>query len=147
MQSYIQPIVNHNYYDGLTSLIINKCNNFSSHEINKENIKLLYKNQDNKYIIEITKEDRKPILIVSDINKFNNDNLYKEICKKIEKINLTIENYEDILDIIYELHLYINKIKLVINKEETQMVKKDDNIKLKRKIDQLKHEERAKKNK
>jgi ubiquitin-protein ligase len=145
MQSYIQPIVNHSYYDGLTSLIINKCNNFSSHEINKENIKLLYKNQDNKYIIEITKEDRKPILIVSDINKFNNDNLYKEICKKIEKINLTIENYEDILDIIYELHLYINKIKLVINKEETQMVKKDDNIKLKRKIDQLKHEERAKK--
>jgi ubiquitin-protein ligase len=79
------------------------------------------------------------------MNKSNNDNLYTELCKKIEKINLTIENYEDILDIIYELNLYINKIKINLNKEEPKIVKKDDTIKLKRTIEQLKHEERTKK--
>ena len=144
MRSYIQPIIKHSYTDANTSLIINKCSNFTSHEINKECVKLLYKNQDNKYIIEITKEDRKPVLIVSDVNK-KDDNLYTEICKKIEKINLTIENYEDIMDIIYELNLYINKIKISLNNEEPKIIKKDETIKLKRNIEQLKHEERTKK--
>lgn len=145
MQSYIQPTIKHGFNDAISSCIISKCINFTSHEISKDNIKLLYKNQVNKYIIEITKEDRRPIFIISDINKLNNDNLYMEICKKIEKINLTIENYEDILDIIYELNLYINKIKISLNKEEPKIVKKDDTIKLKRTIEQLKHEERSKK--
>ena len=147
MQSYIQPILKYGYNDTLSSSIINKCFNFTSHEINKDNIKILYKNQNNKYIIDITKEDRKPILINSEIQIMNkeNDNLYTEICKKIEKMNLTIENYEDVLDIIYELNLYINKIKISLNKEEPQIVKKDDSIKLKRRIEQLKYEERAKK--
>jgi hypothetical protein len=122
MQSYIQPIIKHSHTDENTSHIINKCSNFTSHEINKEYVKLLYKNQDNKYVIEITKEDRKPVLIVSDVNK-KDDNLYTEICKKIEKINLTIENYEDIMDIIYELNLYINKIKISLNNEETKIIK------------------------
>ena len=144
MRSYIQSIANHHYNDGITSHIINKCSNFSSHEINKDNVKLLYNNQENKYIIEITKEDRKPILIVADINK-KDDNLYTEICKKIEKINLTIENYEDILDIIYELNLYINKIKISLKQETQTINKKDDTIKLKRTIEQLKHDERSKK--
>jgi len=144
MQSFIQPILNHSYTDANTSHIINKCSNFTSHEINKEYVKLLYKNQDNKYVIEITKEDRKPILIVSDVNK-KDDNLYTEICRKIEKINLTIENYEDIMDIIYELNLYINKIKISLNNEEPKIIKKDETIKLKRNIEQLKHEERTKK--
>ena len=51
MRSYIQPIIKHSYTDANTSLIINKCSNFTSHEINKECVKLLYKNQDNKYIM------------------------------------------------------------------------------------------------
>jgi hypothetical protein len=125
MQSYIQPILKYGFNDTLSSSIINKCVNFTSHEINKDNIKILYKNQNNKYIIDITKEDRKPILINSEIQIMNkeNDNLYTEICKKIEKMNLTIENYEDVLDIIYELNLYINKIKISLNKEEPQIVK------------------------
>jgi ubiquitin-protein ligase len=147
MLSHLQPYQKYGFNDTLTSNIINKCVNFTSYEINKENVKLLYKNQVNKYIIEITKEDRKPILINCEkhiINK-ENENLYTEICKKIEKINLTIENYEDILDIIYDLNLYINKIKTNLNKEELQIDKKDDTIKLKRKIEQLKHEERYKK--
>ena len=62
------------------------------------------------------------------IKNKENDNLYIEICKKIEKINLTVENYEDILDIICELNLYINKIKISLNKEEPQVIKKDDTI-------------------
>jgi ubiquitin-protein ligase len=144
MRSYIQPIAKQCYTDTNTSQIINKCSNFTSHEINKDNVKLLYNNQENKYIIEITKEDRKPILIVSDVNK-KNDNLYTEICKKIEKINLTIENYEDILDIIYELNLYINKMKISLKQETQTFNKKDDIIKFKRKIEELKHEERKKK--
>jgi ubiquitin-protein ligase len=147
MQSYIQPIQYCSFNDALTSYIINKCVNFSSYEINKDNVKLLYKNQNNKYIIEITKEGKKPILINSDINLDNKnetiDNLYTEICKKIEKINLTIENFEDVLDIIYDLNLYINKKKIELNKEEPTIIK--DNIKLKRTIEHLKHEERAKK--
>lgn len=147
MQSYIQPIQYCSFNDVLTSFIINKCVNFSSYEINKDNVKLLYKNQNNNYIIEITKEDRKPILINSDINLDNKnetiDNLYTEICKKIEKMNLTIENFEDVLDIIYDLNLYINRKKLELNKEEPIIIK--DNIKLKRTIEHLKHEERAKK--
>jgi hypothetical protein len=71
MQSYIQPIQYCSFNDALTSYIINKCVNFSSYEINKDNVKLLYKNQNNKYIIEITKEGKKPILINSDINLDN----------------------------------------------------------------------------
>ena len=112
MLSHLQPNQKYGLNDTLTSNIINKCVNFTSYEINKENVKLLYKNQVNKYIIEITKEDRKPILINCEKHTINkeNENLYTEICKKIEKINLTIENYEDILDIIYDLNLYINKI-------------------------------------
>jgi ubiquitin-protein ligase len=145
MWSYIQSLNNYGFNDAITSCIIKKCENFTSHEIAKDMVKLLYKNQINKYIIEITKEDRKPLFIVSDINKLNNDNLYTELCKKIEKINLTIENYEDVLDIIYELNLYINKIKISLNKEEPKINKKDDTIKLKRTIEQLKHEERSKK--
>ena len=145
MLSHIQTIQKYDLNDGLTSSIINKCFNFPSHEINKENVKLLYKNQDNKYIIEIMKENRKPILIVSEINKLNNDNLYTEICKKIEKMNLIIENFEDILDVIYDLNLFINNIKISLNKGEHKIVKKDDTIKLKRTIEELKHEERAKK--
>jgi len=145
MLSHLHNNEKYKYSDVITSNIINRCTNFISHEINKENIKLLYKNQDNKYIIEITKEDKKPILITSDINKIKCDNLYTEICKKIEKINLTIENYEDVLDIIYEMNLYINKIKLSLNKDEVEIIKKDENIKLKRNIENLKHEERSKK--
>jgi ubiquitin-protein ligase len=147
MLSHLQPHKICGFSDDITSQLINKYTNFSSHEINKESIKLLYKNQVNKYTFEIMKEERKPVLIVSDMQIKNkeNDNLYIEICKKIEKINLTVENYEDILDIICELNLYINKIKISLNKEEPQVIKKDDTIKLKRKIEELKHEERSKK--
>jgi len=144
MQSYIQPLLKQCLYDDITSLIIKKCINFSSYEINKDNIKLLYKNNINEYVIEIIRENRKPILINTEIQKLNNDNLYAEICKKIEKINLMIENFEDVLDIIYELNLFINKIKKE-SKEEPQITKKNDSNKLKRKIEELKYEERSKK--
>ena len=45
MWSYIQSLTNNGFNDAITSCIIKKCENFQSHEIAKDMVKLLYKNQ------------------------------------------------------------------------------------------------------
>lgn len=146
MQSYLQSYIKNYHKDDIISYIISRCNNYTSYNITFENVKLNCKIDNKLCTIEIMLENMKPILInLININNIKSNKLYEEICKKIEKINLKIEAYDEYIDIIYDINLYINKKKIFLEKEnnETSTILKDEESLIKL-IEKFKKEERLK---
>ncbi len=148
MQSYTQYNYKNCNKDEFKSFIIGKCNNFSSFKLNENIITFNCFFENKIFTIEIILENTKPILInLINTNNIKLNKLFDEMCKKIEKINLNIETYEDFIDIIYDLNIYINKKRLLLEKEDI-----DKNINFKDEeslinlIEKFKKEEKLKKN-
>jgi ubiquitin-protein ligase len=146
MQTYLQSYSKNYNKDDNISYIISKCANYTSYNLTYENVILNCKFDNKICSIEIMLENMKPILInLININNIKSNKLYDEMCKKIEKINLNIEAYDEYVDIIYDINLYINKKRLLLDKEnnETSIILKDEESLIKL-IEKFKKEERLK---
>jgi ubiquitin-protein ligase len=149
MQSYLQSYSKVNNKEDNISYIINKCCIYTSYKLSLENIEINCKINDKQCTIEILLENKKPILInLINTNSIKTNKLYDELCKKIEKINLNIESYEEIIDILYDINLFVNNKRLLFienEKENNKTIKitKDEETLIKL-IEKFKKEERLK---